>query len=91
MDDHVDGVEINELSVDHKATSEKSANLLEEIKELDKQLRDSNYKLYKKSRYWHQQTGIIDEVKQETFQKELMERLQRIEAILMKIETSFEK
>lgn len=91
MDEHVDGVEFNELSEVHQAISEQSTNFLEEIKELDKQLRDPNYKTYKKSTYWHQQTGSMDEIKQEAFQKEFMESLLRIEAILIKIETLLKK
>lgn len=82
MDDRVDDVKLNELSVEHEAKSDQDTSLLEEIKDIDQKLRDPNYKTYKKSTYWHQQPAIMDEVKQETFQKELIACLLRIEALL---------
>lgn len=91
MDDHVEDIELTELSEEHKTKSDQSVNILEEIKEIDNKLRNSDYKTYKKSTYWHQQTAMMDEAKQESFQKELMECLLRIEAILIKIEALSEK
>lgn len=91
MNDHVDDVVFHEYPAEHSDKPEQSAALLEEIKALDEKMRDPNYKTYTKSAYWHQQAGLMDEAKKEPFQKDLIEYLLRIEAILTKIETLLEK
>ncbi|WP_312641170.1 hypothetical protein [Hydrogenoanaerobacterium sp.] len=92
MDDRVNNVEPDELPVEQEATAaEQNVNILEEIKGLNQKLGDPNYQTYKKSTYWHQQATTMDEVKQESHQKEMIECLQRIEEKLTKIEALLEK
>lgn len=58
---------------------------LQEIKDMEKNMRNSKYQTFEKSTYWHQQT--MDELKQTTLAKEIIDSLQRIEAKLTHIET----
>lgn len=92
MEDRIDNFDADKSCAQQDGKPiEQSSNILEELNDLNQKMANSNYKPYKKSTYWHQQNTTMDEVKQETQQRELMDCLLRIEAKLAKIENLLEK
>lgn len=92
MEDRIDNFDADKSCAQQDGTSiEQNSNILEELKDLNQKMANPSYKSYKKSTYWHQQESAMDQVKQETQQKELIECLLRIEAKLAKIENLLQK
>lgn len=92
MEDRIDNFDADKSCAQQDGKPiEQNSNILEELKGLNQKMENPNYRPYKKSTYWHEQSTTIDEVKQDAQQKELMECLLRIEAKLAKIENLLEK
>lgn len=89
MDDYNEDVELGEDLIENTETAKQGSSFIEEIRELEAKAKEQNYTTFKKSTYWHQQNGFVEEDKREDFYNQLLESLLRIETILIKIETLF--
>lgn len=90
MDDPIYKIELDESTREQETHVQKD-NVLQEIQNLQQNIRDSNYQAFQKTTYWHQQTAATDDIKQENLQKEILDCLSRIEDKLTQIINLFEK
>ncbi|MDW5300179.1 MAG: hypothetical protein SA378_08595 [Sedimentibacter sp.] len=66
-------------------------NVIDEIRKLEQQVKDSNSQTFKKSTYWNQLNKPVNNEKSENLLKEIVDYLARIEAKLTNIEILLKK
>lgn len=91
MVDKNNGLEHDELSAEqNKEFVHQDKNLLEEVKDIEQKIRNSDYSTFKKTTYWHQQESGMETSNQEALIN-IMECLQRIEAKINNIADFLDK
>lgn len=92
MDDMENKVEFDKSSDDENSSSlQQNRNILEEINNLERIMRDPANQTFKKSTYWNQLNNNQDNLSQDSILKEIIDCLLRIESKITQIETMLNK